>query len=265
MRQPLPPSSSAVSRISAVTLAATLRQERKQAATQEIARAALELFSRDGFDAVSVEAIAAAGGMFTTDLLPLLRLEGRRGLLRHSRGDGAARSEPRRAPRGRPRAVGGGDGVIRGDDQPVRRKRSEAAQPAHEPVAGRAGPPCPLHALHDPRREGARGLVAPPPRHEARERRPAGAHCHVRHGRVSRDRPPPFTGAHRSEVRRASPRGARQSGRRARRRCRAAASASGEAAPSRRRTARKAPRSPRRSRWPPEAPLPPPLPAHPPA
>jgi AcrR family transcriptional regulator len=45
-----------------MSLAATLRQERKQAATEEIARAALELFSRDGFDAVSVDAIAAAAG-----------------------------------------------------------------------------------------------------------------------------------------------------------------------------------------------------------
>jgi TetR/AcrR family transcriptional regulator, regulator of mycofactocin system len=45
-----------------MTLASTLTEKRKQGAMDEIARAALELFTRDGFDATSVEAIAAAAG-----------------------------------------------------------------------------------------------------------------------------------------------------------------------------------------------------------
>src|SRR5262245_8372194 len=40
----------------------TLRERRKQQATEDIARAALELFARDGFDATSVESIAAEAG-----------------------------------------------------------------------------------------------------------------------------------------------------------------------------------------------------------
>jgi AcrR family transcriptional regulator len=45
-----------------MTLATTLMERRKQAAIDEIARTALELFERDGFEATSVEAIAAAAG-----------------------------------------------------------------------------------------------------------------------------------------------------------------------------------------------------------
>jgi AcrR family transcriptional regulator len=37
-------------------------ERRKQGAIDEIARTALELFARDGFEATSVEAIAAAAG-----------------------------------------------------------------------------------------------------------------------------------------------------------------------------------------------------------
>jgi AcrR family transcriptional regulator len=45
-----------------MTLATTLMERRKQAAIDEIAHTALELFARDGFEATSVEAIAAAAG-----------------------------------------------------------------------------------------------------------------------------------------------------------------------------------------------------------
>jgi AcrR family transcriptional regulator len=45
-----------------MALPMTLTERRKQAAIDEIARIALELFSRDGFEATSVEAIAAAAG-----------------------------------------------------------------------------------------------------------------------------------------------------------------------------------------------------------
>jgi AcrR family transcriptional regulator len=45
-----------------MTLATTLMERRKQGAIDEIARTALELFVRDGFEATSVEAIAAAAG-----------------------------------------------------------------------------------------------------------------------------------------------------------------------------------------------------------
>jgi AcrR family transcriptional regulator len=45
-----------------MTLARTLMERRKQGAIDEIARTALELFARDGFEATSVEAIAAAAG-----------------------------------------------------------------------------------------------------------------------------------------------------------------------------------------------------------
>jgi AcrR family transcriptional regulator len=45
-----------------MALAETLMERRKQGAIEEIARTALELFSRDGFEATSVEAIAAAAG-----------------------------------------------------------------------------------------------------------------------------------------------------------------------------------------------------------
>jgi AcrR family transcriptional regulator len=45
-----------------MTLATTLMERRKQGAIDEIARTALELFARDGFEATSVEAIAAAAG-----------------------------------------------------------------------------------------------------------------------------------------------------------------------------------------------------------
>jgi AcrR family transcriptional regulator len=45
-----------------MTLATTLTEKRKQGAMDEIARAALELFTRDGFEATSVDAIAAAAG-----------------------------------------------------------------------------------------------------------------------------------------------------------------------------------------------------------
>jgi AcrR family transcriptional regulator len=43
-------------------LATTLTQRRKQGAIDEIAHTALELFARDGFEATSVDAIAAAAG-----------------------------------------------------------------------------------------------------------------------------------------------------------------------------------------------------------
>jgi AcrR family transcriptional regulator len=45
-----------------MALAATLMERRRQEATEEIAHVAQELFLRDGFDATSVEAIAAAAG-----------------------------------------------------------------------------------------------------------------------------------------------------------------------------------------------------------
>src|SRR5262245_31628776 len=45
-----------------MTLAATLRERRRQEAIDEIARAAVDLFERDGFDKTSVDAIAEAAG-----------------------------------------------------------------------------------------------------------------------------------------------------------------------------------------------------------
>jgi AcrR family transcriptional regulator len=45
-----------------MTLAKTLMERRKQGAIDEIAHTALNLFARDGFEATSVEAIAAAAG-----------------------------------------------------------------------------------------------------------------------------------------------------------------------------------------------------------
>jgi AcrR family transcriptional regulator len=54
--------STVIANISPMPLAATMMERRRQAAIEEIAAVALDLILRDGFEATSVEAIAAAAG-----------------------------------------------------------------------------------------------------------------------------------------------------------------------------------------------------------